>query len=164
MNEGELTQEWVTKARAEITSFHVAAYVSHLETQVVEYKRQTMSALAELSIQKDHIFGLDDLLNRRPKDRRLAQILCDWMNLHQDKEVAWKICPCALCKETKSHMNALGDPIIHTARGWECTEGKEEFKTRNVAKELMDNQIKIGEPVQETEAVPMDNYPPKGEK
>lgn len=160
-DEDEITQELIVQAKSEIVSFELAAYVALLEEQAEQYRHQIMAAQADMSIQKDHMLGLYDLMDRRPRDRRLAQVLCDWMNLHQDKKAGWKICQCELCKETKSHMNALGDPIIHTGRGWECTEGREEFQTRNVAKEFVDNTPKLGQPIHDTEGVPLDGYPAK---
>jgi hypothetical protein len=99
---------------------------------------------AESSLSKDHTLGLYDLLERRPTDRRLAQILCDWMNMHQKGgDESWKICSCLLCSETKQKMNELGDPIIHTTRGWECVGGNREFETRDIAKEFTDNTPKL---------------------
>lgn len=144
----------------------VAHYVQGLEKQLGEYSRQVMQGHAELSMQKDHMLGLYDIMDRRPRDRRLAQVLCDWMNMHQEKDPTqgWKICPCALCKETKAHMNSLGDPIIHTGRGWECAEGREEFKTRNVAKEFVDNTPTLAPPSYEAEVIEVTEFPPKGEK
>lgn len=160
-DDGEMTKELIAQAKRGIVTFELAAYVAHLEENNAQLFRQVLEAEAEKSLQKDHILGIYDIMERRPRDRRLAQVLCDWMNLHQDKKEGWKICPCELCLETKGHMNAIGAPIIHTGRGWECTEGKEEFKTRNVAKEFVDNQVKLGEPVHDTEGVPMDVYPPE---
>lgn len=156
----ELPKELIAKVKREIVSFELAAYVALLEEQTEQFRQQMMAAQAEASQQKDQMLGLYQIMEGRTKDRRLAQVLCDWMNLHQDRVAPWKICPCELCKETKAHMNALGDPILHTGRGWECTEGREEFQTRNVAKEFVDNALKLAQPVYDTEGVPMDERGP----
>lgn len=136
----------------------VAHYLQHLESQVEEFTRQLMAQQIETFEANAHNRGLYDLLDHRPRNKTLAQILCQWMNLHHDKtpEKQWKICQCELCLDTKFYMNQVGTPCIHTGRGWECTEGKEEFKTRDVAVEFCDNTGKLGMPITETSGIPMD--------
>lgn len=156
MSEDEIPNTLIRKAKSEIASVAVAMYLSHLEEQNTHLHQQVVAAQAELSQQKDHMLGLYQIMDGRGRDRRLAQVLCDWMNLHQNKKEGWKICPCELCLETKNHMNALGDPIIHTGRGWECTEGRDEFKTRKVAEEFVDNNVLLGMPITETSGIEID--------
>lgn len=140
------------KAKTGVMSLDVAMYVHLLEEDIEELTQEVRKRDAELSLEKDHKLGLYDLLERRPRDRRLAEILCDWMNLHQKTGIqGWQVCGCELCKETKAQMNRLGDPIIHTARGWECVGGNPDFKTRDVAREFVDNTLKIKDRVVETE-------------
>lgn len=117
--------------------------VQWLQTQNEELFKQVHQTQADLSLQKDHMFGLYDLMDKRPRDRRLAQVMCDWMNTHDKGD--WSLCPCALCLETKKHMNTLKDPIIHTSnKGWVCSEGNLKEDRRNIAAEFVDNRVVLG--------------------
>lgn len=87
---------------------------------------------------KDNLAAANELLKERPRDATLAALFCKWLNEH-DQRGGWQICLCDLCKETKAHLDKLGDPCIHTTMGWAPIDGKEEFKTRDVAPEMMDS-------------------------
>lgn len=124
----------------------VAEYVRSLEQIISSAKDTVQRSHADLSQERDRYFQTVELLNRRPRDRLLAQILCDWLNLHHQGPAP---CRCELCLETKEQMNRLGDPILHTAGGWRCQ--KDEDKTRNIAEEFCDNKLTITQGTTESE-------------
>lgn len=128
----------ITTGKKVNLSKRALAYVRTLEQIISNAKSLQQSHYADISQERDRYLQTADLLARRPRDRRLAQVLCDWMNLHHKGAAP---CLCELCQETKEQMNRLGDPILHTTEGWRCQ--REEDKTRNVAEEFMDNTLKI---------------------
>lgn len=118
----------------------VAEYVRSLEQIISQAKDAQARHQGDISQERDRYLQTVDLLKRRPRDRRLAQVLCDWMNMHH-KAGSTAPCRCELCQETKEQMNRLGDPILHTTDGWRCQ--RDEDKTRDVAGEFVDNTPKI---------------------
>lgn len=134
--------------RAKDYIYALEVRTEELEAKAKSYQLAAFKIKADLSLERDMLIQTNELLTRRPKDRRLAQVLCDWMNLHEDG--GFKICQCELCIETKYKMNELGDPIIHTTTGWRYVGDVEEFKQRNVAAEFVDNTPKLANPSIET--------------